>query len=64
MVDYITRYPLEVIQRISSLCQFRDVIALGRTCRQLRRISDDTFVLQWCFLNQVAAPTSSTFRWH
>ncbi|KAK0624362.1 hypothetical protein B0T14DRAFT_517923 [Immersiella caudata] len=56
MADYITRLPLEVMQRIASLCQFRDVIALSRTCRQFRHIAGDTYVLQWCFLNQIYGP--------
>jgi len=53
MADFFTRLPLEVIQQIASLCAFRDVLAMGWTCRKFRRACDDPFVLQWCFLNQV-----------
>jgi len=48
-----THLPLEVIQQVASLCSFRDVVAIRRTCRLFNDACDDVFVSQWCFLNQV-----------
>ncbi|KAK4450420.1 hypothetical protein QBC34DRAFT_437262 [Podospora aff. communis PSN243] len=62
MADYMTRLPSEVIQQVASLCSFRDVLAIGWTCRQFRRACEDAFVLQWCFLNQIYGPTPKQVR--
>ncbi|KAK0648124.1 hypothetical protein B0T16DRAFT_112814 [Cercophora newfieldiana] len=53
MTDFISNLPLEIVQQIASLCAFRDVLSISRTCSQFRRACNDPFVWQWTFLNQV-----------
>ena len=63
MADFITNLPLEVIQQIASLCSLRDVVSLSWTCRKLRPLCHDHFVLQWCFLNQVSRRTGNAWQY-
>jgi len=51
----LTGLPVELMQKIAGLCRFRDLFALGNTCRHLRHICDSVYVLQQSFLNNVSA---------
>lgn len=56
---HLTSLPLELIQKIASLCPLSDVLALCHSCRELYSICSHEFVMQESLINTVSSPSFS-----
>jgi hypothetical protein len=54
---HLTSLPLELIQKIASLCPLSDVLALCHSCRELYNICSHEFVKQESLINTVSSPS-------
>lgn len=58
----ITHLPLELVQKVATLCEPSDLAALGVTCRQLHSVCTDTLVLREIFLRLSHVADKNTLR--
>lgn len=53
MQGHITSLPVEVLQKIATLCEPRDILHFNTTCRFLYDSCHNAFVFQECFFRLV-----------